>query len=129
MRYYNYSICITNNEVSADEQVSLRNRGLRPGDDEWEALGICDYITKPRLLAAVTGMTPENKPVAGDYKFIDEFPISEGFEENVEFFTMTYEAQRSVAHHKSFEAIAPLLTARPSISESGARTDLIVEPA
>ena len=119
------SICITNNEVSADEQVSLRNRGLRPGDDEWEALGICDYITKPRLLAAVTGMTPENKPVAGDYKFIDEFPISEGFEENVEFFTMTYEAQRSVAHHKSFEAIAPLLWLKAGAT--GRRVDVPTE--
>jgi adenine-specific DNA-methyltransferase len=35
--------------------------------------------------------------------------MSEGFEENVEFFTMTYEAQRPVAHHRAFEAVAPLL--------------------
>ena len=32
-----------------------------------------------------------------------------GFDENVEFFTMTYEAPRAVAHNRSFEAVAPLL--------------------
>jgi adenine-specific DNA-methyltransferase len=35
--------------------------------------------------------------------------MSEGFEENVEFFTMTYEAPRSVAHNRSFASVAPLL--------------------
>jgi adenine-specific DNA-methyltransferase len=103
------SISVTNNEVGADEQKALRARGLRPGDSEWEALGICDYITKPRLTAAVTGVTPDGEPVRGEYKFTDEFPMRDGFAENVEFFTMTYEAPRAVAHHRSFEAVAPLL--------------------
>ena len=35
---------------------------------------------------------PDGEPIKGDYKFTDEFPMAEGFEENVEFFTMTYEA-------------------------------------
>ena len=105
-------ILVTNNEVSADEQVELRDQGLRPGDPDWEALGICEYITKPRIVAAVTGKNREGTPIEGDYKFIDEFPIAEGFEENVEFFTMTYEALRSVAHNRAFEAIAPLLWIR-----------------
>ena len=105
-------ISVTNNEVSADEQKALREKGLRPGDPEWEALGICDYITKPRIKAAITGKTPEGKPIKGDYKFTDEFPMADGFEENVEFFTLTYEAPRPVAHHRSFAAIAPLLWLR-----------------
>ncbi|HET7315621.1 DNA methyltransferase [Salinisphaera sp.] len=105
-------ISVTNNEVSADEQKRLRAQGLRPGDAEWETLGICDYITKPRIEAAITGKTPEGEPIKGDYKFTDEFPMAEGFEENVEFFTLTYEAPRPVAHHKSFPAIAPLLWLR-----------------
>ena len=105
-------ILITNNEVSKDEQEALWEQRLRPGDPDWEALGICDYITKPRIVAAVTGKTPDGSPVEGDYKFIDEFPMAEGFEENVEFFTMTYEAPRPVAHNRAFEAIAPLLWLR-----------------
>jgi len=102
-------ISVTNNEVSADEQKALRDKGLRPGDPKWEALGICEYITKPRIEAAITGRTPEGKPIKGDYKFTDEFPMADGFEENVEFFDLTYEAPRPIAHHRSFEAIAPLL--------------------
>jgi len=105
-------ISVTNNEVSADEQKALREKGLRPGDPDWEALGICEYITQPRIKAAITGKTPDGKPIKGDYKFTDEFPMADGFEENVEFFTLTYEAPRPVAHHRSFAAIAPLLWLR-----------------
>jgi adenine-specific DNA-methyltransferase len=84
-------ISVTNNEVAAEELTKLKKKGLRPGDAEWEKWGICDYITKPRVQAAITGNTPEGVPIKGDYKFIDEFPMSEGFEENAEFFTLTYE--------------------------------------
>ena len=105
-------ILVTNNEVSADEHAGLRAQGLRPGDPDWEALGICEYFTKPRIAAAVTGKTPDGSPIDGDYKFTDEFPMAEGFEENVEFFTMTYEAPRPLAHNRAFEAIAPLLWLR-----------------
>ena len=105
-------IMVTNNEVSADEQAGLREQGLRPGDPDWEALGICEYFTKPRIAAAVTGKTPDGSPIEGDYKFTDESRMAEGFEENVEFFTMTYEAPRPVAHNRAFEAIAPLLWLR-----------------
>lgn len=105
-------ICVTNNEVAADEQKSLRENGLRPGDTEWEQWGICDYITKPRVAAAITGKTPDGQPISGDYKFTDEFPMAEGFEENAEFFTLTYETPVSVSHHAAFARIAPLLWMR-----------------
>ena len=103
------SINVTNNEVSAQEEARLRALELRPGDADWEARGICEFVTKPRIAAAVTGTTPQGEAIEGDYKFVDEFPMAEGFEENVEFFTMTYEALRPVAHNRAFEAIAPLL--------------------
>lgn len=105
-------ISVTNNEVAADEQIGLRNRRLRPGDADWEKWGICDFITKPRIAAAITGRTPEGKPIEGDYKFTDEFPIAEGFEENAEFFTLTYETPVAVSHNRAFERIAPLLWMR-----------------
>lgn len=105
-------ISVTNNEVSADEQAGLRKQGLRPGDADWEALGICDYITKPRLTAAITGQTPEGESIKGDYKFTDEFPMSDGFEENAAFFTLTYEAPLSVRHNRAFERVAPMLWLR-----------------
>lgn len=106
------SITVTNNEVSAEEQDELRQLGRRPGDPDWEELGICEYITKPRLRAVITGRTPDDDPLKGDYKFTDEFPLADGFEENVEFFTLTYEAPLRVASHRDFEKIAPLLWMR-----------------
>lgn len=105
-------ISVTNNEVAADEQKALREQGLRPGDAEWEKLGICDYITKPRIAAAITGNTPDGEPIKGDYKFTDEFPMAEGFEENAAFFTLTYESPVAVSYNKAFTCIAPLLWLR-----------------
>jgi len=105
-------ISVTNNEVAADEQAELREKGLRPGDPDWEKWGICDFITKPRVEAAITGKTPGGEPIKGDYKFIDEFPMGKGLEENAEFFTLTYETPVAVSHHMAFARIAPMLWLR-----------------
>lgn len=106
------SISITNNEVSEDETKKLIKHGLRQGDPDWEALGICRYITKPRVTAAITGKTPEGDPIKGDYKFTDEFPMADGFEENAVFFDLTYEDPDAVELGVAFEEIAPLLWLR-----------------
>ncbi|AOD24744.1 DNA methyltransferase (plasmid) [Rhodococcus sp. p52] len=106
------SIVITNNEVSAEDQKGLRAGGLRPGDPEWEQWGICDHITKPRIEAAVTGKTPMGEPIKGDYKFTDEFPMADGFEENVEFFTLSYESAMRVSSNREFAKVAPFLWLR-----------------
>lgn len=106
------SISITNNEVSADEQKGLREQGRRPGDADWEKLGICEYITQPRIQAAITGRSPDNKPIVGDYKFTDEFPMADGFEENVEFFRLTYESAMRVSSNREFAKISPFLWLR-----------------
>ncbi len=105
-------ICVTNNEVGVNEQKDLRNKKLRPGDEEWEKWGICNYITKPRVQAAITGNSPDGKKIVGDYKFTNEFPIAEGLKENAEFFTLTYEAPLRVASNREFNKIAPLLWMR-----------------
>ena len=105
-------ISVTNNEVSAGEQTKLRKEKLRPGDPEWEQWGICDLITKPRIRAAITGLTPEGQPIKGDYKFVDEFPMADGFEENAAFFTLSYESPWMVEADKAFAAIAPMLWLR-----------------
>ena len=105
-------ISVTNNEVAAEEQKALRLKAFRPGDAEWEKWGICDFITKPRVQAAITGRAPNGEPIKGDYKFADEFPMSEGFEENAEFFTLTYEAKSAVNHNLAYARIAPMLWLR-----------------
>ena len=106
------SISVTNNEVSQKEARKLQTDGFRSGDTEWDSQGICQHVTRPRVEAAITGHTYNGTAVNGDYKFTDKFPMAEGFEENVEFFSMTYEAPRPVAHNRAFEVIAPLLWIR-----------------
>lgn len=118
-----HSISITNNEVEAAEQLTLRRASFRPGDDDWEKWGICDYVTKPRIEAAITGKTPEAGSIDGDYQFTDEFPMSEGFEENAEFFTLSYETPVAVSHNRAFARIAPLLWMRAG--SEGQRIDTI----
>lgn len=106
------SIMVTNNEVSADEQKELREKGLRPGDPEWEALGIADYVTKPRVTAAITGKTPAGDPIKGDYKFTDEFPMADGFEANARYFSLEYLNPTMVEYGYAFSRIAPMLWLR-----------------
>jgi adenine-specific DNA-methyltransferase len=106
------SIIVTNNEVGVLEQEALRKKQLRPGDEAWEALGICEHITKPRIASAITGQTPEGHEIQGDYKFGEEFAMAEGFAENAEFFDLTYEDPERVRHGLGFEVVAPLLWMR-----------------
>ena len=71
-------------------------------------------------MGAIIGKTPLGDPIKGDYKFSDEFPMSEGIEENAQFFALTYETRTEVTHHKAFRQIAPLLWLR-----AGARGECI----
>jgi adenine-specific DNA-methyltransferase len=106
------SILVTNNEVSAEEAAALRKKARRPGDPEWEALGIFEHITRPRVTAAITGMTPEGEPIKGDYKFTDEFPMAEGFEESAAFLELRYLDPDDVDLGMVYDDIAPLLWLR-----------------
>jgi adenine-specific DNA-methyltransferase len=108
------SILVTNNEVSAVEQVSLTAKGLQPGDENWEALGICQYITKPRIRAAISGQTPDGEEIQGNYKIRgadvpDPFPIKDGFKENARFYDLVYLDPETVEAKQSFDHIAHLL--------------------
>jgi len=115
------SISVTNNEVN-DEEVTLLRKGLRPGDTEWDSQGICERITKPRIEAAVSGLTPEGSPIEGDYSFNGQFPIADGLQENVEFFTLTYENPALVELDMAFDRISPLLWMRAG--SEGRRIDV-----
>jgi adenine-specific DNA-methyltransferase len=106
------SISVTNNEVSDAEAHELRRKGLQPGDPDWERFGIFEQITRPRVAAAITGVTPDGNAIAGQYKFVDEFQMAEGFDENVDFFELTYLDAAQIEVDRAFAGIAPLLWLR-----------------
>ncbi len=74
-------------------------------------------------MAAITGNSHDGKGIKGDYKFNGEFPMSDGFAENAEFFTLTYETPVSISHNRAFSKIAPLLWMRAG--SEGRRIDKI----
>ncbi|HEY1449910.1 MAG TPA: DNA methyltransferase [Solirubrobacteraceae bacterium] len=117
------SICVTNNEVSAEEAGRLEQEGLRPGDEGWEKYGVFEYITRPRLTAALTGLSPDGEEIKGRYTTTDVFPMAEGFEENIEFFDLSYEDPELVRHGFGFEAIAALLWMRAGSQGDRITTD------
>lgn len=94
------SVVVTNNEVDAKTAKSLSKKGLRPGDDEWEAAGIFHHVTKPRVSTVVTG------------KRQDGSTYSEGLDANVTFAQMTYQDPDRVSLGMAFTAVAPLLWAK-----------------
>lgn len=71
-------IMVTNNEVSADEAKALSENGFRPGDAEWERLGIARYVTWPRTVCSISGHDLAGNPLEGDYGIlIEDFVIDE----------------------------------------------------
>lgn len=104
-------ISVTNNEIGPDNEKAFTKQGLRPTDKEWQSKGIANYITWPRIKAAITGIATNGESIKGDYKFTEEFPMSEGFKENAIFCELTYENLWDIRLDRKFNAIAPILWA------------------
>ena len=109
------SISVTNNEVSEDEAKALTKRGLRPGDEEWDELGIANHATFPRVKSAVTGKTAKSgyeTPIKGKYAYNREADMADGIPANAVLLRLTYENPTLVEYDMAFDRIAPLLWLR-----------------
>ncbi len=109
-------ICVTNNEVSFEEQQAFIANGLRQGDAEWEKHGIAENVTWPRTKCSIEGVDIEGNNLEGDYgipaKDIDlgyELIKSDGFKANAIFCELTYESAWPIRLDNAFDAIAPIL--------------------
>lgn len=83
------TIVVTNNEVNKESATRMRRNGLRAGDAGWEAEGVFQAVTIPRL----TNVAAETQA-------------------NLEFFTLTYENPVLIELDLAFERIASLLWMR-----------------
>ena len=101
-------ILVTNNEVADSETKSLKSKGLQPGDEEWEKLGIARYVTWPRTVCSIKGHDINGKPLQGEYLGTDR-PMSDGFAANAEYFKLGFLDKSSVALGQQFREILPML--------------------
>ncbi len=101
-------ILVTNNEVSADEATALKKKGYRPGDPEWEALGIARYVTWPRTVCSIEGHDVNGNPLRGNYLGSD-IPMADGFPANCEYFKLGFLEKDRVSLGMQFREILPLL--------------------
>ena len=83
-------ICVTNNEVTAVEAKSLRDKGYHPGETEWERYGIARNITWPRIVNSIKGVNASGEPLKGNYISETDMPMSAGFKANVAFFKLGF---------------------------------------
>lgn len=100
---------VTNNEVRVEAREELRNRGLGPGDREWESEGIFWKATKPRLATAIAGSRPDGEAIKPKFKNADGSPMSNGHQQNIEFLELSYLDPNSVQRGDAFELIEPML--------------------
>ena len=107
------SIMVTNNEVSAEEAAGLRAEGpsaRRP------RVGGARHLRAHHEAAHRPPRSPARRRTASRSRATTSSPTSSrwptGFEENVEFFDLTYEDPERVRLGLGFEAIAPLLWLR-----------------
>jgi adenine-specific DNA-methyltransferase len=103
-------ILVTNNEVSADETRTLTAQGYKPGDEEWEKLGIARYVTWPRTVCSIEGHNVNGAPLRGDY-LGSEPPLhmADGFKANAAFFKLGFLDSTAVSLGMRFSEMLPTL--------------------
>lgn len=107
-------IVVTNNEVSDEESKELYRQGYKPGDEEWEKLGIARYVTWPRTVCSIEGHDVNGKPLKGEYLgdgYPDGTPIqmSDGFKANAAFFKLGFLDKTAVALGRQLAELIPIL--------------------
>ncbi len=126
-------ILVTNNEVSDDEAKTLTQQGYKPGDDEWERLGIARYVTWPRTVCSIEGHDVNGNPLVGNYIGSD-ISMADGFKANVVYFKLGFLNKTNVSLGREFSRMLSLLWMKagahgvcPVVSES-AVPEMLVYP-
>lgn len=102
-------ILVTNNEVSEQETKTLKKQGFKPGDEEWERLGIARYVTWPRTVCSIEGHDVNGQPLKGEYLGTDHRQMKDGFEANCIFFKLDFLDKTQVALGRQFRELLTIL--------------------
>lgn len=101
-------IMVTNNEVSDAEAKDMSQRGLKPGDEEWEKLGIARYVTWPRTVCSIEGHDVNGNPLKGAY-IGNDIPMADGFKANAAFFKLGFLDKTKVSLGMQFKELLSTL--------------------
>lgn len=101
-------IMVTNNEVSDNEAKLLQKQGFKPGDEEWEKLGIARYVTWPRTVCSIEGHDVNGKPLKGNY-FGSDISMAEGLKANATYFKLGFLDKTMVALGAQFKELLSVL--------------------
>lgn len=102
-------ILVTNNEVSDQEAKTLSKQGFKPGDEEWDRLGIARYVTWPRTVCSIEGHDVNGQPLKGEYLGTDHRQMKDGFEANCIFFKLNFLDKTQIALGRQFHELLPIL--------------------
>ena len=126
-------IMVTNNEVSDAEAKELVQKGFKPGNEEWEKLGIARYVTWPRTVCTIKGIDVLGNPLKGNYLEIEQ-PMADGFGTNAAFFKLGFLDKTAVALGMQLKELLPVLWMKvgcigkcPDISNSQ-NPDMLIFP-
>lgn len=120
-------ILVTNNEVSDAESKEMAARGLKPGDPEWEALGIAHYVTWPRTVCSIKGENIKGEPLKGNYIGSD-IPMADGFRANVAFFKLGFLDKTRISLGMQFREMLPTLWMKAGAHGPCPHTDAAAVP-
>ena len=101
-------ILVTNNEVSVEEAIELEKKGLHPGDEEWDNLGIARYVTWPRTICSIRGKDINGKPLKGKYINTNR-NMADGFSANAILFKLGFLDKTAVTLGRQLSELIPLL--------------------
>jgi adenine-specific DNA-methyltransferase len=126
-------ILVTNNEVSEDVASSLKADGIEFGDPQWERRGLCQDVTFPRCVSAISGKRPDGVPIEGEY-FTDQF-VAQQLRRT--FRPLEFANAATLSTKKAREALATALEfpkARvsgdePYLLEDGVAVAVLLDPA
>lgn len=125
-------ILVTNNELSERESKFLLERGIKPGDEAWNELGIARHITWPRTVCSIRGCNIHGKPLVGKYIDSDR-PLSDGLKANVEFLKLGFLDKAKVSLGQQFEELLPILWLKagahgpcPNLNQGYKQVDMLI---
>ncbi len=107
------SILVTNNEVENATARRLQKIGVFVGDPKFEKEGICESVTWPRCKNVTIGESSDGELLEGSYLGSDsrgnEILLSDGFNQNIEYFRLDFVDPSDVERGNAFKGILPIL--------------------